>query len=113
VMVEGKYGFVDTTGKMVITPQFDGAKDFSEGLAAVRVLRGEEGGIGVRVRSLPDLQVIWESPSYRVDMTEPYDPPVWKTNTLLEDRDLSYPETLTFQVPETGKSDKAKPEKSE
>jgi len=33
----GKFGYIDKTGKMVITPQFFIAQDFSEGLAAVRV----------------------------------------------------------------------------
>jgi hypothetical protein len=57
--------------------------------------------------------VICESPSFQVDMTEPYKPPIWKTNSLVEvDRNFSYPETLTFQMPWPGKSDKAKPEKN-
>jgi hypothetical protein len=33
----GKLGFMDTAGKTVIEPQFDGALRFSEGLAAVRL----------------------------------------------------------------------------
>lgn len=37
---EGLYGFVDTTGQMVITPQYDSAASFSEGLAKV-VLDGQ------------------------------------------------------------------------
>ena len=32
-----RYGYVDTTGAVVIQPQFDGAFDFSEGLAVVAV----------------------------------------------------------------------------
>ena len=36
-LVEGKWGFIDTTGKLAIQPQFDGASAFHEGLAAVRV----------------------------------------------------------------------------
>jgi len=33
----GKCGFVNTKGKFVIEPQYDGADDFHEGLAAVRM----------------------------------------------------------------------------
>lgn len=35
----GKWGFVDATGTVVIEPQFDSAKDFREGLALVRLGR--------------------------------------------------------------------------
>jgi hypothetical protein len=31
------FGYIDTTGKVVIEPQFDEAKEFSEGLAAVNI----------------------------------------------------------------------------
>ena len=37
IKVNGKYGFMDRSGKTIITPQFDGAGGFSEGLADVRV----------------------------------------------------------------------------
>src|ERR1035441_6437514 len=37
INVNGKYGFMDRSGKTVVTPQFDGAGGFSEGLAQVRV----------------------------------------------------------------------------
>jgi hypothetical protein len=37
INVNGKYGFMDRSGKTVITPQFDGAGGFSEGLAQVLV----------------------------------------------------------------------------
>ena len=37
INVEGKHGFMDHTGKTVITPQFDMTYGFSEGLAAVRI----------------------------------------------------------------------------
>ena len=37
INVDGKYGFMDRSGKAVITPQFDGVIGFSEGLASVRV----------------------------------------------------------------------------
>ncbi|MCL6482347.1 MAG: WG repeat-containing protein, partial [Firmicutes bacterium] len=37
INVNGKFGFMDRSGKTVITPQFDGVTRFSEGLAAVRV----------------------------------------------------------------------------
>ena len=38
----GKYGFVDSKGAMIIAAQFDGAREFSDGLAAIRV--GEKYG---------------------------------------------------------------------
>ncbi len=37
VCVNGKWGFVDTTGKMVIEPTYEAAKSFSQGLGAVCV----------------------------------------------------------------------------
>jgi hypothetical protein len=37
ININGKYGFMDRSGKTVITPQFDGVFGFSEGLAYVRV----------------------------------------------------------------------------
>jgi len=37
INVNGKYGFMNRSGKTVIAPQFDGAFGFSEGLAQVRV----------------------------------------------------------------------------
>jgi hypothetical protein len=37
INVNGKYGFMDRSGKTVITPQFDLASGFSEGLARVKV----------------------------------------------------------------------------
>ena len=37
VVVGGKYGYIDKTGKLVINPQFDDAHDFSKGLARVRI----------------------------------------------------------------------------
>jgi len=33
---DGKWGYIDRSGKVVIAPRFDGAEPFSEGLAAVR-----------------------------------------------------------------------------
>jgi len=33
----GGWGYIDTTGKWFIEPQFDDAGDFSEGLAVVRI----------------------------------------------------------------------------
>ncbi|MBK9106789.1 MAG: WG repeat-containing protein, partial [Saprospiraceae bacterium] len=37
VAVDGKYGFIDKTGKIVINLQFDKASDFKEGMARVAV----------------------------------------------------------------------------
>ncbi len=37
VMINGKYGYIDKTVKMVIKHQFDAAWDFSEGLAPVMI----------------------------------------------------------------------------
>jgi hypothetical protein len=37
ITVNGKVGFMDRSGKTVITPQFDAAGGFSEGLASVRI----------------------------------------------------------------------------
>ena len=37
IIENGKYGYIDQTGKVVIKPQFDTAKRFFEGLARVRV----------------------------------------------------------------------------
>lgn len=34
---EGKLGYVDAEGNVVVTPQFKEANDFSEGLAAVQL----------------------------------------------------------------------------
>ena len=34
---EGKWGFIDTTGKWVVDPQFEGARNFADGLAPVLV----------------------------------------------------------------------------
>ncbi|MEO0103191.1 MAG: WG repeat-containing protein [candidate division WOR-3 bacterium] len=33
----GKWGYINKQGKIVIRPQFNEAKDFSEGLAAVKI----------------------------------------------------------------------------
>lgn len=40
VVIDGKYGFMDKTGKMVLSAQYECASPFSEGLAAVQ---GEKG----------------------------------------------------------------------
>ena len=42
VVVGGRHGFIDKTGKCVIEPQFEWASSFLEGLAAV----AEEGKVG-------------------------------------------------------------------
>ena len=42
VKVENKWGYIDRTGKMVISPQFDDADSFEGGLAKVKI--GDEFG---------------------------------------------------------------------
>lgn len=37
IQIGHRWGFVDTSGKLVIAPQFDAVNDFSEGVAAVQV----------------------------------------------------------------------------
>ena len=37
IKIDGKYGFIDSRGKMLIAPQFDRTSGFSEGLAVVRI----------------------------------------------------------------------------
>ncbi len=37
VMIDGKWGFVDSKGKMVIEPQYEDARSFANGFAAVKV----------------------------------------------------------------------------
>lgn len=37
VIQNGMYGYIDRTGKVVIHPKFDEARDFSEGLARVEM----------------------------------------------------------------------------
>ena len=34
---DGKWGYIDKKGKVVIEPQFDDASDFSEGFAKVKI----------------------------------------------------------------------------
>lgn len=41
---DGKYGFIDKTGKVIIKPQLDLAHEFSEGLSCVCVGPGCSGG---------------------------------------------------------------------
>ena len=46
VDVEGKYGYIDKTGQIVIEPKFNYAEDFSEGLAIFRIGDDETGSFG-------------------------------------------------------------------
>jgi hypothetical protein len=41
--MNGRYGFIDKTGKMVVEPQFQRALEFSEGLAVVEDAKGQWG----------------------------------------------------------------------
>lgn len=44
IKLEGKYGYIDKSGKLVIKPQFGEAYSFSEGLALVKI-QGSNGYI--------------------------------------------------------------------
>ncbi len=47
VMENGKYGYIDRSGKMIIAPQFENTMGFNEGLAATK-LGGKYGYIDVK-----------------------------------------------------------------
>jgi hypothetical protein len=60
----GKYGYIDKQGKFVISPQFDNARRFEEGLAAVRVGGGDDGKWGFidkqgKIAINPQFYEIW------------------------------------------------------
>lgn len=46
VTSKGKWGYIDITGKIVIEPKFDGVRDFSNGLAFVKIGKGFEALVG-------------------------------------------------------------------
>ena len=46
VVVAGKWGYIDNTGKVAIEPRFGAAFHFSEGLAPVQVGSGSQGKRG-------------------------------------------------------------------
>jgi len=51
-------GYIDTTGKLVIQPQYDTVSDFSESLAAVKI--GDKWGyIDTTASSSFSLNMIW------------------------------------------------------
>jgi len=52
IEVNGKQGFIDSAGKIVIKPQFDAAMDFHEGFATVRDSKRKWGFIDVQGRWL-------------------------------------------------------------
>jgi hypothetical protein len=116
VAVDGKYGFIDQAGTMVIPPQYDYAGTFSQGVASVGKEAGEVFGGGVRVRSWPDWVLLWQGPLCELGGGDsPPVAPIWEKNSLVEFDPLFFdpPRFLKYQVPEPGKSDKNKPEKSE
>lgn len=49
VVIDGKWGFINQTGKIVIEPQFAEVEDFSEGLAAAAEPTGKEDKWGSRI----------------------------------------------------------------
>ena len=114
--VDGKYGFIDQAGKMVIQPQYSNVEDFSQGLARVAVGYLEEGLRGVRVHSWPGWLLLWQSRLYPLAATDaPPKAPIWETNSLvlLDPECFAPPRFLKYQGPEPHKSGKVAPESSE
>jgi hypothetical protein len=114
VQMDRKYGFIDQTGMFVIPPRYDDVDDFFQGVASVNKKGGEIGkGGGALVRSWPDWRLLWQSPLCEIAHRDaPPHAPIWETNSLVE-FDPSFfdpPWFLKYQVPEPGKSDKAKVE---
>ena len=56
-----KYGYKDSTGKVIVTPKYDLAYDFSEGLAAVRI-NGKYGYVNEKGKELvaPQYDFSWK-----------------------------------------------------
>jgi hypothetical protein len=73
---DGKWGYIDTGGRMVINPQFDYARPFNEGLAAVLVgVRKDNRSFGYS----PDLK--WGLMGYLLHSGRPYI--LWLTPSAL------------------------------
>ena len=99
-----------------VDPYFCSPSFSPDGTKVAYYFLARPGSGGVRVRSWPDWRLLWESPVYDLLGTDiPPAPPVWKTKSLVEFDPHCFdpPQVLKYQVPEPGKSDKAKPEKSE
>jgi hypothetical protein len=108
VSIDGKYGFIDKTGKIVIQPQYDYVEDFSQGVAKVAVGYMEGVLWRVRVRSWPDWKLLWQSPLCSPWPSDvPPLPPLWESKSLVEfdPRFFDPPRFLKYQVPEPGKSE--------
>ena len=60
IYIDGKYGYTDKEGKIVIEPQYDGAGTFSEGLAKVEI-NGKYGYINKRGKMViePQYDLAW------------------------------------------------------
>jgi hypothetical protein len=108
VAVEGKYGFIDQSGKIVIHTQYDYVEDFHQGVAFVRI-EGEDNA-GVRVRSWPDWRLLWQSPLCKGRDTDVAPiAPIWVTNSLVEFAPLFFdpPRFLKYQMPGPGINEKS------
>jgi hypothetical protein len=53
VKLNGKVGFIDKTGKVIVPPKYDDAEDFKEGLAWVK-LNGKE----FYIKIFPDGKIV-------------------------------------------------------
>ncbi len=56
VKINGRWGYIDTTGKLVIEPKFDDAQDFSEGMARVWIVGKNWGYIDKTGKVIIDYQ---------------------------------------------------------
>ena len=78
VVVNGRYGYIDHSGKLAVTPQFDAAGEFSQNLAPVSM-----GGKWGYVDRAGKLAI---TPQF--DLADPFHPKVWQWSESAECLDI-------------------------